>query len=134
MGIMNACRKCGEPVCACGFAATLAVSVLEGGNPPPRVVGPILAQLTGTVGTMLPSVPFVEVSDQITGKLYSAPWLHKQKQRVTEYSARPLPPTNFSIPAYLTGTYSTASIAGPLGVGVTRGGLRGNDAGRLAPN
>lgn len=112
MRVMNACRKCGAAVCACGFAATLAVSVLAGGNPPPpRVVGPILAQLNGSVGTMLPSV---YVSDQITGTMYSAAWLDQQKQRKMIYSANPPPAVNFSALGYHH--FSTASIVGSIDV------------------
>jgi hypothetical protein len=88
------------------------VSVLAGGNPPPpRVVGPILAQVTGTVGTMLPSVHYLEVSDQIIGKMYSAAWSDQQKQRIKKYSANPPPPVNFPT---LGQFYSAGSIAGSL--------------------
>jgi hypothetical protein len=63
------------------------VSVLGGGKPPPpRVVGPIVAQLSGTISTMIPTIPYLEVPDQITGKGYSAAWADKQKQRVLAYS------------------------------------------------
>jgi hypothetical protein len=87
MGIMNCCAKCGAVVCACGFAATLMVSVLGGSKPPPpRVVGPIVAQLSSTISTTIPTVSFLDVSDQITGKWCSAVLVDKQKQRELAYS------------------------------------------------
>jgi hypothetical protein len=84
------CQKCTAAVCLCGFLATAAVAVGGDGNlPPPRVFAPILAQMTATVGTMVPTIPFVEVSDQTTGKLYSAVWSDKQRTRATAYDANP---------------------------------------------
>jgi hypothetical protein len=80
---ISSCAKCGAVICACGFAVTLAVSVFGDGKPPPsRVVGPIVAQLPGS---MIPTIPFVEVADQVTGKMYSAAWLEKAKQRERVY-------------------------------------------------
>jgi hypothetical protein len=84
---INSCAKCGGVVCACGFAATLFVSVFGGGQqPPPRAVGPIAAQLTAASGvsTSLTSgswSAFLTVHDQINGKAYSAVWSDKQQQR-----------------------------------------------------
>src|SRR5690242_19692941 len=80
---INSCTKCGAVVCACGFAATLFVSVFGSGKPPPRAVGPIAAQLTAVttlsaVSTSLisgSSSAFLTVHDQINGKVYSAVWL-----------------------------------------------------------
>jgi hypothetical protein len=93
MGIMDSCAKCGAFVCACGFVATLVVSSFWDTKPPPsRVLGPIAAQFTGTIGTtILPTMPYLEVSDQITGKVYSAVWLDRQKQRELAYSTGRFP-------------------------------------------
>jgi hypothetical protein len=69
VGIMNSCAKCGAVVCACGFAATLEMFVLGGGEPPPDHAAaplasapPIAVGPTGPAGTH-----FLNMPDQISG-------------------------------------------------------------------
>jgi hypothetical protein len=93
---IKSCTKCGAAVCACGFLPALVVSIFGDGKPPPsRAVGPIAAQfstttpLTGTVAlsrgvTAMTDgrTVFLTVADEITGKVYSAPWSQKQQQEL----------------------------------------------------
>jgi len=100
--IMGLCRKCGGFVCLCGFMATLSVSVANGGNPPPpRVVGPIVAQLA--TSTMTTTRTWVATVDEITGKQYSTVY-DEQRERAQAYDltasaldAVSTPPLRFAI-------------------------------------
>jgi hypothetical protein len=96
---IKSCAKCGGAICLCGFLAALVVSVFGDGKPPPsRAVGPITGQfstttvLTSTVTlTAGGNAAVLTVADEITGRLYSAPWSQKQQQ---ELDAPPLPPAS----------------------------------------
>jgi hypothetical protein len=123
---INTCAKCGAVVCACGFAATLAVAVLGGGKPPPpRVVGPIAAQFTpltpGTLGLSTPQA-FLAVADEINGKVYSAPWSSEPKKgtEVTGASPASIRGSLDGVPASLV----TVSSIGATGSSAPRRGSR----------